>query len=71
MSYYTTGTDEGCLNGHYWHGSSQCSLCGARLRCECGQYMREDGIEEHMAVCRVLNKIAAANEADAASREVS
>jgi hypothetical protein len=44
-------SDEGCLSGHYWNGSSICSRCGARLHCACGQFMREDSIDEHMKRC--------------------
>lgn len=35
-------------NDHYWHGSSICSACGARLRCGCGRFVREDGFDEHL-----------------------
>ena len=55
---------EGCLSGHYWHGSSVCSLCGERLRCECGRFVREDSLEAHVIVCEVLNRLVAANEAE-------
>ena len=44
-----------CMGGHYWNGTSQCVRCGARLRCICGVYVREDNIDEHCAErCRVL-----------------
>lgn len=34
---------------HWWNGSSICSACGARLRCMCGVYVREENFEEHLA----------------------
>lgn len=36
---------------HEWHGSSQCAACGARLRCFCGVFIREDRIDAHMPKC--------------------
>lgn len=51
-------SNEGCLSGHYWNGSSRCSLCDARLRCDCGCYVREDNIDEHMKTCRVIASLA-------------
>jgi len=44
----------GCLEGCFWNGSSQCSRCGARLRCVCGCYVREDNLIAHETACRVL-----------------
>ncbi len=38
---------------HQWHGSGICSGCGKRLRCYCGAFVREDGIEEHLKTCRL------------------
>ena len=39
---------EGCLSGHYWYGTSMCSRCGERLRCDiCRCYVREDNIDAH------------------------
>ena len=33
---------------HYWHGSSQCSACGERLRCPfCGRFVRENDLDRH------------------------
>lgn len=46
-------SQEGCLSGHYWHGLSICSLCGARLRCACGAYVREDNLDAHLDRCPV------------------
>jgi hypothetical protein len=45
---------DGCQSGHYWHGSSLCSECGARLRCICGAFVREDNLDEHMKTCRTI-----------------
>lgn len=43
---------EGCRSGHYWHGTSACSECGARLRCDfCHCYVREDNIDAHYEKC--------------------
>ncbi len=39
---------------HQWHGASMCPSCGARLRCECGRFVREDAIDAHMETCRVV-----------------
>ena len=47
MSSYPT-----CHGDHFWDGSSQCSSCGARLRCACGCYVREDNLEKHFKTCR-------------------
>lgn len=33
---------------HQWHGSSRCPSCGARLRCACGRFVREDSIYAHI-----------------------
>ncbi len=47
--------DADCHYGdHHWNGSSICSNCGARLRCICGAYVREDNFEAHESRCRVL-----------------
>lgn len=40
--------NEGCLSGCYWGGSSVCSVCGDRLRCVCGAYVREDNLDKHI-----------------------
>jgi hypothetical protein len=49
--------DADCYFGdHDWRGSSQCR-CGARLRCGCGVYVREDNLVEHLAYsCRWVTK---------------
>lgn len=41
---------------HIWNGSSQCVACGARLRCNCGVYVREDNIEKHFKTCPWLER---------------
>lgn len=35
---------------HEWNGTSQCR-CGARLRCMCGVYIREDNLNDHYKRC--------------------
>lgn len=44
-------------NDHYWRGNSVCSACGTRLRCGCGQYVREDRLSEHEPLCPQLLKM--------------
>jgi len=43
-------------NDHDWHGTSMCVHCGARLRCECGVFVREDNLDEHLTPerCRFI-----------------
>ena len=54
--------DADCHYGdHFWDGSSACSNCGARLRCSCGAYVREDNMEAHVAKCRVVAALCAAS----------
>ena len=36
---------------HRWLGSSICTACGERLRCGCGQFVREDSFDEHFKRC--------------------
>jgi hypothetical protein len=48
---------EGCLSGCHWGGGSVCSYCGTRLRCCCGQFVREDSLELHFRMCPVLSRI--------------
>jgi hypothetical protein len=44
--------DPSCQYGdHTWRGGSICVLCGKRLHCACGQFIREDSIERHLKVC--------------------
>ncbi len=38
---------------HQWRGGGICIACGTRLRCYCGAFVREDGIEEHLKKCPV------------------
>lgn len=33
--------------GHRWNGTSTCAECGDRLRCLCGQFVREDALDSH------------------------
>lgn len=50
----TLGLDPDCHYGdHTWLGGSICVRCDKRLRCMCGQFMREDSIEAHLKVCRI------------------
>lgn len=51
-----------CHGDHLWRGTSTCVLCGERLRCACGCFIREDNITEH-----VFEKCLYFNPADAAS----
>lgn len=57
-----TYLSEGCMSGHYWHGGSVCSLCGERLRCGCGRFVREDALDAHVRECKVLEAQAIENE---------
>jgi hypothetical protein len=34
--------------GHLWRGTGACVYCGEQLRCFCGRFVREDGIEKHL-----------------------
>lgn len=36
---------------HTWRGGSACTRCDARLRCVCGQYVREDN-PAHYDTCK-------------------
>ena len=46
--------DADCYFGdHDWRGTSRCR-CGARLRCICGVFIREDNIDEHVKRCPVI-----------------
>lgn len=47
-------TPECYYGDHSWRGGGTCVLCGARLRCYCGAFVREDGIDEHLKKCRVV-----------------
>jgi len=39
---------------HTWKGTGACVRCGKRLRCYCGIFIREDGIDEHLRTsCRI------------------
>lgn len=50
-------TGEGLLipcyvsNDHRYRGGGACFECGHRLRCVCGQFVREDGLESHEKAC--------------------
>lgn len=46
-------------NDHQWHGKSMCPECGARLRCLCGRFVREDNLEAHMDACPTMVRLAA------------
>jgi hypothetical protein len=37
---------------HTWRGGSVCVRCGERLRCYCGQFVREDELDVHLETCR-------------------
>jgi hypothetical protein len=41
-----------CRGDHLWRGGGVCVLCGARLRCYCGAFVREDNIDKHLKACR-------------------
>lgn len=44
-----------CAHGdHLWRGGGVCS-CGARLRCYCGRFVTEDGIEAHLTECPTVS----------------
>lgn len=54
MSY-----DELCsILGHYWNGAGVCRRCGDRLRCVCGEFVRQDTLSVHFDRCRKLRQIA-------------
>ncbi len=41
-----------CVHGdHLWRGEGACVQCGERLRCICGQFVREDSIDAHLEHC--------------------
>lgn len=47
--------DADCHYGdHFWNGGGVCLNCGRRLRCYCGAFVREDGIEKHLERCRLV-----------------
>jgi hypothetical protein len=46
--YFYGGADEGCISGHFWHGTGTCSRCGERLRCCCGRFVAEGDIDRHL-----------------------
>lgn len=57
-----------CYHGdHSWRGGSTCH-CGARLRCICGRFVREDGFDAHYPTCPVLAAEYLAEVADLESR---
>lgn len=45
------------INDHTWNGGGICINCDKRLRCLCGQFIREDGIDKHLESCRYLIKL--------------
>lgn len=48
----TLGIDPDCHYGdHTYHGGGICMRCYKPLRCSCGQFMREDGIDAHLERC--------------------
>lgn len=51
--------DADCHYGdHHWDGGGICSNCGKRLRCYCGCFIREDGIERHLREsCRLAEEM--------------
>ena len=52
---YGYGLNPDCHFGdHTWRGGGVCVFCGTRLRCFCGQFVREDSIEDHLDSCRWL-----------------
>lgn len=54
-----------CYNGdHTWRGTSLCVYCGIRLRCECGQFVREDGFDAHYKRCPWMRAILAKERED-------
>lgn len=51
MSSYT---NPDCHFGdHLWMGGGVCVRCGLQLRCACGVFVREDGIDAHLERCRL------------------
>lgn len=41
---------------HEFQGSSKCVRCGVRLRCACGQLVREDNFAAHLKTCEVAGR---------------
>lgn len=41
---------------HSWRGGGVCVRCGVQLRCYCGQFVTEDGIEKHLRESCPLEK---------------
>ncbi len=51
------GADYCALEGHVRNGGSECLRCEEMLRCGCGQYVREDKLEEHLREhCPMIKK---------------
>lgn len=42
---------------HFWLGGGVCVRCGKRLRCGCGQFVTEAGIEAHLERCPVTERL--------------
>jgi hypothetical protein len=41
--------DAACYEeGHLWRGTGACVRCGEQLRCYCGRYVTEAGIDKHL-----------------------
>jgi len=41
--------DPDCHYGdHLWKGGGSCVRCGVKLRCYCGQFVREDDLLRHL-----------------------
>lgn len=41
--------DPDCYYGdHEWRGGGACVRCGVQLRCYCGQFVTESGIDKHL-----------------------
>lgn len=38
-----------CYYGdHQWRGGGACICCGKKLRCYCGRFVTEDGLNKHL-----------------------
>lgn len=47
------------MEGHNWgrEGGGICLNCGYQLRCQCGQFIREDGFDAHVPHCPIYSKL--------------
>jgi hypothetical protein len=57
MSAYSFDNPDCYYGDHYWNGGGTCSRCGMRLRCDCGQFVTEDGMDEHFEWCPHILKL--------------